>query len=51
MTLGTQTLAKKICLHRESAPVAIINVEERNFLDKTEKLVGTDSKWEVHVAQ
>ena len=35
----------------ESAPMAIFNAEERNFLDKTEKLVGTDNNWEGHVAQ
>ena len=35
----------------KSALMAIFNVEERNFLDKTEKLVGTDSNLEAHVAQ
>ena len=35
----------------ESAPMTIFNVEERNFLDKTEKLVGTDNNWEAHLAQ
>ena len=35
----------------ESAPIAIFNVEEKDFLDKTEKLIGTDNDLEAHVAK
>ena len=31
--------------------MAIFNLEEKDFLDKTEKLIGTDNNWEAHVAQ
>ena len=31
--------------------MAIFNVEERDFLDKTEKLIGADNNWEAHVVQ
>ena len=43
--------SKENMLPLESAPMAIFNVEERNVLDKTEKLVGTDNNWEGHVAK
>ena len=33
------------------APMPILNIEGGNFLDRTEKLLGKDNKWEVHVAQ
>ena len=35
----------------EPAPMAVFNVEEKNFLDRTEKLIGTDNNWEAHVVQ
>ena len=31
--------------------MAIFNAEEKDFLDKTEKLMGTDNNWEAHVTQ
>ena len=31
--------------------MAISNAEEKDFLDKTEKLIGTDNNWEAHFAQ
>ena len=35
----------------ETAPMPVLNIEESDFLDRTEKLLGKDNKWEVHVAQ
>ena len=35
----------------EPAPMPILNIEESDFLDRTEKLLGKDNKWEVHVGQ
>ena len=35
----------------ESAQMPVLNVEEKDFLDLTEKLLGTDNRWEAHVAQ
>ena len=35
----------------EPAPITIFSVEEKNVLDKTEKLIGNDNNWEAHVAQ
>ena len=29
----------------------ILNIEEKDFLDWTEKLLGTDNSWEAHIAQ
>ena len=35
----------------ESAAMPVLNIEEKDFLDQTEKLVGTDNRWEAHIAQ
>ena len=35
----------------EPVSVPVFNVEEKDFLDRTEKLMGTDNNWEAHVAQ
>ena len=35
----------------ENDQIPILNVKERDFLYQTEKLLGTDNRWEVHVAQ
>ena len=35
----------------EPAPMPIFNIEESNFLDRTEKLLRKNNKWETHVAQ
>ena len=51
MILETLTLAKKTMPLLEPVPMAIFNVEEKDFLDRTEKIIGTDSNWEAHVAQ
>ena len=32
-------------------PVPILNIAESDFLDRTERLLGKDTKWEAHVAQ
>ena len=29
----------------------ILNIEENDFLDRTEKLLGKDNRWEAHIAQ
>ena len=43
--------AKKNMPPLESAHIPILNIEERDFLDQTEKLLGTDNRWEAHIAQ
>ena len=43
--------AKKTCPPLESAQIPVLNIEKRDFLDWTEKLLGTDNRWEAHVAQ
>ena len=35
----------------EPVPMPMLNIEESNFLDRTDKLLGRDHKWETHVAQ
>ena len=35
----------------EPVPMPAFNVEEKDFLDRTEKLIGTNNHWEAHVAQ
>ena len=35
----------------EPAHIPALNVEEKDFLGWTEKLLGTDNRWEVHMAQ
>ena len=35
----------------EPAPMPILNIEENNFLDRTENLLGKGDRWEAHVAQ
>ena len=35
----------------ESAPMPMLNIEESDYIDRTEKLLGRDHKWETHVAQ
>ena len=41
-------LVKKTCPHWN---LSVLNVEEKDFLDWTEKLLGTDNRWEAHMAQ
>ena len=36
----------------ESSHMPVLNIEDKDdFLDQTEKLLWTDNRWEVHVAQ
>ena len=35
----------------ELVPMPVFNIEERDFLDRTEKPIGTDNNLEAHVAQ
>ena len=35
----------------ESAPMPMLSVQESNFFDQTEKLLGKDNRWEAHIAQ
>ena len=35
----------------ENTPMPILNIEENDFLDRTEKLLGEDTQWEAHVVQ
>ena len=35
----------------EPIPIPLLNVEEVNFPNRTDKLLGKDHKWETHVAQ
>ena len=35
----------------EAAQIPVLNVEEKDFPDWTEKLLGTDNRWEAYVAQ
>ena len=35
----------------ESVQIPVLNIKERDFLDQTEKLLGTDNRWEAHIAQ
>ena len=35
----------------ESVTIQILNIMEEDFLDRTEKLLGKETKWEAHVAQ
>ena len=35
----------------EPVPMPVLNIEEANFLNQTDKLLGRDHKWETHVAQ
>ena len=35
----------------EPVPMPILNIAESDFLDRTEKLLGKEMKWEAHVAQ
>ena len=35
----------------ESAHMPVLNIEKRDFLDWTEKLLGTDIRWEAHIVQ
>ena len=35
----------------EPIPISVFNAEEREFLNKMEKLLGTADNWESHVAQ
>ena len=34
----------------EPVPMPVFNIEEKDFLDRTEKLIGTDNNSEAHVA-
>ena len=35
----------------ESAPMPVLNIEEKDIFDQTKKLLGTDNRWETYVAQ
>ena len=35
----------------EPTPMPVLNIEEGDFLERTEKLLEKDNKWETHVAQ
>ena len=35
----------------EPTPMPVLNIEESDFLERTEKLLEKDNKWEVHIAQ
>ena len=35
----------------EPVPIPLLNIEEANFLNRTDKLLGKDQKWETHVVQ
>ena len=35
----------------EPAPMQVLNIEESDFLERTEKLLEKNSKWEAHIAQ
>ena len=35
----------------ESVPILILNIEDAEFLNRTDKLLGKDHKWETHVVQ
>ena len=35
----------------EPIPIPILNVEEVDFLNRTDRLLGKDHKWETHIAQ
>ena len=35
----------------EPIPIPLLNIEEVDFLNRTDKLLGKDHKWETHVAQ
>ena len=43
--------SKKSMPTLESGPMPMSNIEEANFIDWTEKLLGKDNRWEDHVAQ
>ena len=51
MTLETLTLAKKICPHWNQSLCLFSTLRKKDFLDRTEKQIGTDNNWEAHVAQ
>ena len=46
MTLETLTLANENMPPLEPVPMPVFNFEEKDFLDRTEKLIGTDNNWE-----
>ena len=35
----------------EPAPMPVLNIEESDFLERTEKLLEKDNKWEAHMTQ
>ena len=35
----------------EPIPMLVLNIEESDFLESTEKLLEKDNKWEAHVEQ
>ena len=43
--------SKENMLPLESAQIPVLNIEENDFLECTEKLLGTDNRWEAHVPQ
>ena len=42
---------KENMLPLEPIPMPVLNTEESDFLDRTEKLLEKDNKWEAHIAQ
>ena len=51
MTPETKTLVKKICPHSSQSQCLSLTHGNRNFLNRTEKLLDTRNTWESHVAQ
>ena len=35
----------------EPTPMPVLNIEESDFLERTEKWIEKDNKWEAHIAQ
>ena len=50
MTLEVPIQTKRICLHWSLPPMPVLNIEESDFLERTDKLLEKDNKWEAHVA-
>ena len=45
------TPAKRNLPPLEPVPMPLLNIEEANFLERTDKLLERDHKWETHVVQ
>ena len=51
LTHNNSNSSKENIPQLENAQIPVLNVEERDFLNQTEKLLGTDYRWEAHIAQ